>query len=149
MQRQNWEAERKIAVMGEKQLFLILYWNSNHLGLKSFGNFLHRNSFNAVIIFPSNWLNKTMDDIILLNTAFICRKDQRILNSPRSDSQLEQNFWPHHCCTNHKHPFTFSVLPVNNGLVKPSHYQSITVSTKNGASLEITPFKQNMLSKKN
>lgn len=41
----------KIAVISEKQLFLIVYLNSNHLGPKSLGNFLHGNSFNAVIIF--------------------------------------------------------------------------------------------------
>lgn len=32
-----------------------------------------------------------MEDIILLNTPFICGKDQRTLNSSRSDFLLEQN----------------------------------------------------------
>jgi len=90
-QRENWKAEGKNCCGRWKAAISHFILKLIHLGPESLGNFLHRNSFNAVIIFPSNWWNKTTEDIILLNTPFIHWKHQRTPNSSRSDFLLEQN----------------------------------------------------------
>lgn len=98
-----------------------------------------------------------MEDIILLNTPFICGKDQRTPNSSRSDFLLEQNRISGQITAvrtitirSQSIILTLTVRLATdryNGLVKPSHYLRVTVSTKHGVPLEIIPYNQNALSK--